>query len=131
MRAFVILPLLVLQFFAQTMTVRANVGAAIPYGPPYTPTKCNGNSQDQFPPGNMFAAVSLSLWDNGAACGRKYRVTCLSGSSRPCKSGTIDVQVVDLCRDNPCPASLLLSRNAFSVISSNSNERINVEYIEI
>lgn len=93
-------------------------------------TKCYGRSQEQFPPGNMFAAVSEGLWDNGAACGRKYRLTCLSGANKPCKDQIIDVQVVDACSKNPCPSNLVLSRDAFTAISRIPNAKINVEFIQ-
>ena len=92
-------------------------------------TKCNGNRVDQFPPGNLFVSVSEGLWDNGAACGRRYRLRCLSGNNNPCKDGTIDVRVVDLCRKSPCPSTILLSSDAFSAVSSSPTSKINVEYI--
>ncbi|KAM7276399.1 hypothetical protein ACFE04_018265 [Oxalis oulophora] len=72
--------------------VHGDVGTAAVYTPPYLPTACYGNSYDQFPAGNLFAAVGTGLWDNGAACGRRYRIRCVSGSNRPCKSATIDVR---------------------------------------
>ena len=91
---------------------------------------CNGNRQDQFPPGNLFVAVNEGLWDNGAACGRRYRLRCLSGKDRPCKDGTIDVRVVDFCKKSPCPSTILMSNDAFSAVSRSSNAKINVEYIQ-
>ncbi|KAJ6382960.1 hypothetical protein OIU77_031399 [Salix suchowensis] len=94
-------------------------------------TKCNGNREDQFPPGNLFVSVSEGLWDNGAACGRRYRLRCLSGNNKPCKDGTVDVRVVDLCRKSPCPSTILLSSDAFSAVSSSPTSKINVEYIQI
>ncbi|CAK7353640.1 unnamed protein product [Dovyalis caffra] len=107
-----------------------DIGTAASYAPPYLPTKCHGNRQDQFPPGNLFVSVSEGLWDNGAACGRRYRLRCLSGDNRPCKDGTIDVRVVDLCRKSPCPSTILLSTDAFSAVSRSRSARINVEYIQ-
>ncbi|KAH9760721.1 putative sugar phosphate/phosphate translocator [Citrus sinensis] len=63
-------------------------------------TRCNGNGQEQFPPGNLFVAVGECLWDNGAACGslwgngaacgRRYRLRCISGNNKPCKGNTIN-----------------------------------------
>jgi Lytic transglycolase len=79
----------------------------------------------------MFAAVSTSLWDNGAACGRKYMVRCLSGTgNRPCKPGNIAVQVVDKCRQDPCRATFLLSRGAFNSVSRSPTSKLNIEFIE-
>ncbi|XP_056166925.1 EG45-like domain containing protein [Syzygium oleosum] len=111
--------------------VLGDVGTASSYDPPYTPTRCNGYRADQFPPGNLFVAVSEGLWDNGAACGRRYRLRCLSGSNRPCKDGTVDVTVVDYCPRSPCPSTILLSTNAFSTISKSASAKINAEYIQI
>lgn len=75
-------------------------------------------------------SVSEGLWDNGAACGRRYRLKCLSGNNKPCRDGTIDVKVVDFCSKRPCPSTIVLSNDAFSAISKSQREKINVEYIE-
>ena len=93
-------------------------------------TRCYGSRQDQFPPGNLFIAVSEGLWDNGAACGRRYRLRCLSGNNRPCKDGTIDVKVVDYCTKSPCPSTILMSNDAFSALSRSPDAKINIEYIQ-
>ncbi|GAA0167303.1 hypothetical protein LIER_22267 [Lithospermum erythrorhizon] len=94
-------------------------------------TKCNGNRQDQFPAGNLFVSVSKGLWDNGAACGRRYRLKCVSGNRKPCKGGAaIDVRVVDVCKGTPCPATILLSQDAFHSISDPSNTKINIEFTQ-
>ncbi|XP_044480737.1 EG45-like domain containing protein [Mangifera indica] len=110
--------------------VLGDIGTASSYNPPYLPTRCNGNSQDQFPPGNLFVAVSEGLWDNGAACGRRYRLRCLSGIDKPCKSGSIEVKVVDFCPKSPCPATILLSNDAFAAVSRSAG-KINIEYAQI
>ncbi|KAG5048424.1 hypothetical protein JHK85_009527 [Glycine max] len=57
-------------------------------------TACDGNRPGKFPPGNLFVAVIEGLWDNGAACGRRYRIRCVSGNNRPCKGGSIDVKAL-------------------------------------
>ncbi|KAL4560207.1 hypothetical protein LXL04_032356 [Taraxacum kok-saghyz] len=106
------------------------IGTASSYDPPYTPTRCNGNQPDQFPLGNLFVSVSEGLWDNGAACGRRYRLKCLSGNNKPCRGGTIDVKVVDFCSKRPCPSTIVLSNDAFSSISKSQKGKINVEYVE-
>ncbi|KAL4341741.1 hypothetical protein GQ457_08G008600 [Hibiscus cannabinus] len=85
-------------------------GTAASYDPPYM--HGGGSNEDQFPPERFFAAVSDGLWDNGASCGRKYRVRCISGPMRPCKVKSIVVQVVDLCSQDPCPATLRLSNKS-------------------
>ena len=114
----------------ESSLVLGDIGTATSYHPPYLPTKCNGNRQDQFPPGNLFVAVGEGLWDNGAACGRRYRLRCLSGSNKPCKDDTIDVKVVDFCPKSPCPSTILLSSDAFAAISR-SDAKINIEYVQI
>ncbi|XP_039053580.1 EG45-like domain containing protein isoform X2 [Hibiscus syriacus] len=115
----------------EALLVHADIGTASFYNPPYIPTKCGGNSEEQFPPGNMFAAVSEGLWDNGAACGRRYRLRCISGPNRPCKQRTIDVKVVDLCPFSPCPSTIVLSRDAFAAVSHPRGRKINIEYIQV
>lgn len=93
-------------------------------------TRCNGNRQDQFPSGNLFVQVSEGLWDNGAACGRRYRLRCLSGSNRPCKEGTVDVRVVDFCTKRPCPSTIVMSSDAFAAVSRSPDAKINIEFIQ-
>ncbi|GMJ09286.1 plant natriuretic peptide A [Hibiscus trionum] len=109
----------------EACSVHGDIGTASFYNPPYIPTKCDGNREEQFPPGNLFVAVSEGLWDNGAACGRRYRLRCLSGPKRPCKHRTIDVKVVDFCPASPCPSTILLSRDAHR-----HGRKINIEYIQ-
>ncbi|XP_058075614.1 EG45-like domain containing protein [Magnolia sinica] len=113
------------------IVVMGDVGTATSYDPPYLPTRCPGYSRERFPGDGLFAAASNGVWDNGAACGRKYRLRCLSGLRRPCKDNTITVEVVDLCRDNPCQSTLALSNKAFDAISTIPNTKINIEFAQI
>ncbi|XP_077210917.1 EG45-like domain containing protein 2 [Tasmannia lanceolata] len=129
MRFRVLATLLVL-LSKEVILVLGDVGTATSYGPPYTPTKCYGRNQEQFPTGNMFVAVSEGLWDNGAACGRRYRLKCLSGPNKPCNDDTITVEVVDACSKRPCASTILLSKDAFAAIS-HSDTKINIEYAQI
>ncbi|XP_010250071.1 PREDICTED: EG45-like domain containing protein [Nelumbo nucifera] len=122
---------LVALLFIDVFFVWGDVGTATSYDPPYLPTKCSGYDQNQFPEGGLFVAASNGIWDNGAACGRRYRIRCISGLRRPCKDGSIVVQVVDVCRSNPCPATLVLSNTAFGAISRIPTAKINVEYAQI
>ncbi|CAL9123373.1 unnamed protein product [Musa hybrid cultivar] len=112
------------------VTVSADVGTATSYDPPYLPTKCPGYTEDQLPENGLFVAAGNGMWDNGAACGRKYQLRCLSGLRRPCKDGSIVVQVVDFCRVSPCPSTLVLSNRAFDAVSKIPNTKINVEYAQ-
>lgn len=93
-------------------------------------TKCKGYDQNQFPEGGLFVSASDGLWDNGAACGRRYRLRCISGLRRPCKEGSIVVQVVDFCQHRPCPATMVLSNKAFDAISRIPSAKINIEYAQ-
>ncbi|KAI5403701.1 hypothetical protein KIW84_051025 [Lathyrus oleraceus] len=100
----------------------------------FSATSCDGSRREQFPPGNMFVAVNEGLWDNGAACGRRYRVRCVSGMNKPCKGGSIDVKVVDSitsCTKSSCPHTFHMSTEAFAAISRFLNANINIEYIQI
>ncbi|KAJ4950680.1 hypothetical protein NE237_027512 [Protea cynaroides] len=111
--------------------VMGDIGTATSYDPPYIPTKCKGYDQGQFPEDGLFAAASNGIWDNGAACNRRYQLRCISGPNRPCKDESIVVKVVDICHNNPCPATLALSKKAFDTISRIPNVKVNIEYIQI
>ncbi|KDO61650.1 hypothetical protein CISIN_1g038362mg [Citrus sinensis] len=75
---------------------RGDVGTAARYGPPFLPTACNGNDQSQFPSGNLFAAAGEGIWDNGASCGRQYKLRCISAAvSGTCINNTIQIKIVD------------------------------------
>ncbi|WQF79283.1 Putative rlpA-like protein, double-psi beta-barrel [Colletotrichum destructivum] len=109
----------------------ADIGTAGPYSPPYLPTRCYGSNANQFPPGNLFVAASDGLWDNGAACGRRYRMRCLSSTKGACKTGTVDVRVVDLARK---PGNTIdVSQDVWAqLVNTNSGEtRANIEYVQI
>ncbi|XP_074589253.1 EG45-like domain containing protein isoform X1 [Curcuma longa] len=125
--------MLLLLFFLNHFTeVAGDVGTAASYDPPYLSTNCPDYSRvNQLPETGLFVAAGSGVWDNGAACGRKYQVRCLSGLRRPCKDGSIVVEVVDYCKYSPCPATFLLSNKAFGVISRIPNAKINIEYTEI
>lgn len=75
-------------------------------------------------------AVSDALWDNGAACGRRYQLRCISGPNRACRGGSIVAEIVDFCRRDPCPSTLVLSAKAFDAISKFPNVKINIEYAQ-
>ncbi|WOL09215.1 EG45-like domain containing protein [Canna indica] len=96
----------------------------------FSATKCPGYDQDRLPGNGLFVAAGDGIWDNGAACGRKYQLRCLSGVGRPCKDGSIVVEVVDFCRVRPCPSTLVLSNRAFDAVSKIPHARINVEFAQ-
>ncbi|KAL0453800.1 UNVERIFIED_CONTAM: EG45-like domain containing protein [Sesamum latifolium] len=93
----------------------------------YVPSACYG-FQDQ---GTMIAAANSALYNNGAACGRRYRVRCTGptnqGIPQPCRNGEITVKIVDRCPG--CGANQLdLSQQAFSSIADPNAGRIRIEY---
>ncbi|XP_059440102.1 EG45-like domain containing protein [Corylus avellana] len=95
----------------------------------YVPSACYGY-EDQ---GVMIAAVSDALWENGAACGRMYSVTCTGptnqGVPQPCR-GTVTVKVVDRCPG--CDANNIdLSQEAFSAIADPNAGKINIDYNQV
>ncbi|XP_028775408.1 EG45-like domain containing protein [Neltuma alba] len=96
----------------------------------YVPSACNGFQND----GVMIAAASDSLWDNGAACGRKYRVRCASGTNQgvanPCRGGAVTVKIVDRCPPPACRGTIDLSREAFSAIADPNEGKINIEFTQ-
>ncbi|XP_058075616.1 EG45-like domain containing protein [Magnolia sinica] len=104
------------------------IGRATSYNPPYIPTKCPGYSSEQFPENGLIAAVSQALWDNGAACGRKYQIQCLSGPGYSCKNDATEVEIVDLC--DPCPAMMALSNIAFEKISRTPNATVGINFAQ-
>ncbi|KAM1198530.1 hypothetical protein COP2_010167 [Malus domestica] len=124
--------LMVLSFFCTELRlVSGDLGTATPYSPPYIPTRCFGTRPDQFPPMYLFLAVSEGLWDGGSACGRIYKIRCLSGPNMPCKGrATVEAKVVDFCRQSPCPSTIAMSTDAFAAISHNSSAPINIEYAQ-
>ncbi|KAL7097345.1 hypothetical protein ACP275_10G138800 [Erythranthe tilingii] len=95
----------------------------------YVPSACYG-FQDQ---GTLIAAANPSLYNNGAACGRRYRIRCTGGTNQtpnPCRSGEVTVRIVDLCPG--CGANQLdLSQQAFSTIGNLDAGRIRIDYTQV
>ncbi|KAL0383160.1 UNVERIFIED_CONTAM: EG45-like domain containing protein [Sesamum calycinum] len=93
------------------------------------PTACYG-FQNQ---GTLFAAVGPDLYDNGTACGRRYRIRCTGPANQnvpqPCRNGEVVVTIVDLCVT--CQLDQFdLSEEAFSRIADPNAARIRIEYDE-
>ncbi|KAI9125496.1 hypothetical protein K1719_002914 [Acacia pycnantha] len=85
----------------------------------YVPSACYGNKEE----GTMIAAASDALWDNGAVCGRNYKVT-YNGKS-------VTVKIVDRCPSSSCNATLDLSEQAFSAIADPVLGKINIDYSQL
>ncbi|GJS82824.1 EG45-like domain containing protein [Tanacetum coccineum] len=82
----------------------------------------------------MILAANSGLFANGAACGTRYRVTCMGRTNddvlQPCTGNSIDVTVVNLCLR--CASNQVdISQEAFVVIANTDAERINIEYNRI
>ena len=79
----------------------------------------------------MIAAANDSLWNNGAACGKVFHVTCKGPRNpvpHPCTGKTVTVKVVDHCPG--CPSTLDLSKEAFTQIANPVAGIINIDYIQ-
>ncbi|XP_058785796.1 EG45-like domain containing protein 2 [Vicia villosa] len=117
---------------------QADVGTASHYGPPFLPTECFGGGASQFPPTNMFGSAGEGIWDNGAACGRRYEVRCISAAvPRTCIPGqTVQIKIVDraqssVSRPSTDHTSMVLSTAAFQVIANVSSSLINIEFQQV
>ncbi|XP_073271763.1 EG45-like domain containing protein [Primulina huaijiensis] len=112
---------------ASVVSVASAVAGTATYYTVYLPSACYGY-QDQ---GTMIAAANRDLYDNGAACGKNYRVKCTGptnqGVPQPCRNGEIIVKIVDLCPG--CGTNQLdLSEQAFSTIADPNAGKIQIEY---
>jgi hypothetical protein len=90
---------------------------------------CYGNE----PPAShgLFAAASPDIYQNGAACGTYYNITCTgatSGKADACTgTPTVTVEIIDVCPGCSEPG-FDLSETAFTQISYESVGRININY---
>ncbi|XP_009374068.2 EG45-like domain containing protein [Pyrus x bretschneideri] len=127
--------LFLLQFFH---TSNGDVGTAAQYPPPYLPTACFGSDSLQFPASNLLAAAGDEIWYNGASCGRKYLVRCISteqtGTCVPDK--TIQVRIVDYAGDiktvpSVSGTTMVLSQTAFGSVANSTAKSINIEFQQV
>ncbi|CAI0389657.1 unnamed protein product [Linum tenue] len=125
----------------------ADIGTAAWYPPPYSrellfpdaATACYGSDASQFPSSYLFGAAGEGIWDNGAACGRQYKLRCLSavaaGSCQP--DQTIQVKIVDYARSLVSPGSasgttIVLSQKAFATVANwTASQSINIEIQQV
>ncbi|CAN1223128.1 Putative EG45-like domain containing protein 1 [Linum grandiflorum] len=106
----------------------ANSGIATFYTR-YTPSACYGN-QDK---GVWIAAAGPALWNNGAVCGKKFRVKCTGPRNpvpHPCTGKEVVVMITDHCAGG-CPSTLDLSKEAFATIANPVAGIINIEYTPV
>ncbi|CAI9098656.1 OLC1v1035341C2 [Oldenlandia corymbosa var. corymbosa] len=101
-------------------------GTATYYTPPYVPSSCYGYQDN----GVMIAAASDVIWNNRAACGRNYRVTCTGptnqGVPQPCR-GSVVVKIVDYCPPG-CAGTIDLSQEAFARIADPNAGKVRIDY---
>ncbi|XP_020578328.1 EG45-like domain containing protein [Phalaenopsis equestris] len=104
-------------------------GTATYYTSSPTPTSCFGYDDM----GTMIAAGSETIWGNGGACGRHYKVTCIGAPitemTNPCTGASVVVKIVDYCP--ACEATFDLSQEAFSVIADLNARKIQIDYVEV
>ncbi|WP_234344749.1 MULTISPECIES: hypothetical protein [Xanthomonas] len=82
--------------------------------------------------------VSDGLWDNGASCGRRYRMRCISTPVKhSCTASTIDVIVVGRCPNGRCTVggrdvTMKIAFNRYSLlVQARTAPWANIEYIQI
>ncbi|XP_074289685.1 EG45-like domain containing protein [Silene latifolia] len=116
----------------------AYVGTAASYKAPYLPSACYGSDESEFPANRLFAAAGDVIWNNGAACGTQYLVTCVSAPSpSKCLPGIIQVTVVDRAatlKSHPSSsgAALVLSFDAFSqLVDPPTTKFINISFRQV
>ncbi|KAK6912642.1 RlpA-like protein, double-psi beta-barrel domain [Dillenia turbinata] len=112
-----------------------DLGTAAHYAPPYLPNACYGNDASQIPTNYYFASAGEGVWDNGAACGRQYKVRCISAANpKICVPGQIIlVKIVDSAlssssRPSADGATMVLSTTAFQAISKSSASSVIIEF---
>ncbi|XP_057787766.1 EG45-like domain containing protein [Salvia miltiorrhiza] len=95
----------------------------------YSQSACYESKQE----GTMIAAANPRLYDNGKACGHRYKIRCTGGTNhgdKPCRSGHVTVKIVDLCPD--CAHDQLdLSKQAFRKIGNLDAGVIRINYVRV
>ncbi|KAG2696378.1 hypothetical protein I3760_07G056600 [Carya illinoinensis] len=123
--------LLFLGLIISFVSAASAIAGTATYYTVYVPSACYG-FEDQ---GVMIAAASDALWDNGAACGRMYSVSCTGptneGVPQPCRNGPVTVKIVDRCPSPGCQSTIDLSQEAFSQIADPAAGKINIEYNQV
>ncbi|XP_059299359.1 EG45-like domain containing protein [Lycium ferocissimum] len=116
----------------------ADLGTASQYSPPYTPTACFGSDATQFPSSNYFAAAGEGIWDNGAACGRQYLISCINSVlPQACKHGeTIQIKIVDRARNSVSRpiregTTMVLSNAALAAIAVPHAPSLNIDFRQV
>ncbi|XP_062079760.1 EG45-like domain containing protein [Humulus lupulus] len=112
----------------QFLVAFAHKGTATFYTPPYTLSACNGKKEE----GVLIAAASEAMWDDKAACGRRYRVRCIGATNHdgnPCRGGSVVVKIVDFCPSG-CQGTIDLSQEAFAMIADPDAGKIKIKFTQ-
>ncbi|KAJ1438262.1 RlpA-like protein, double-psi beta-barrel domain [Sesbania bispinosa] len=111
-----------------------DLGTAARLRPPYIPNSC-GLMRHSFRVTTCLLAAGEGVWDNGAACGRQYVVSCTSAAAPgTCIPGqTIQVVIVDRAltlasQPSMDGTSMVLSGPAFQTIATPSTASINIDF---
>ncbi|KAG7969890.1 hypothetical protein I3843_07G055500 [Carya illinoinensis] len=123
--------LLFLGLIISFVSAASAIAGTATYYTVYVPSACYGFEDE----GVMIAAASDALWDNGAACGKMYSVSCTGptneGVPQPCRNGPVTVKIVDRCPSPGCQSTIDLSQEAFSQIADPAAGKINIEYNQV
>ncbi|GMH13793.1 hypothetical protein Nepgr_015634 [Nepenthes gracilis] len=120
--------LMMIAIFTILASVTAGDTGLATYYTTYVPSACYGYTDE----GTMIAAASPAIYNNGAACGRMYQVTCTgaaNGGGYPCTGASVTVKVVDLCPG--CQGAFDLSQQAFAAIANLDAGVIQIEYDQV
>ncbi|GLJ27210.1 hypothetical protein SUGI_0533510 [Cryptomeria japonica] len=125
----------VMSFMGSWYCCMGDKGTASFYFAHFGPTACYGNDTSQIPEDNNVARASDAIWDNGAACGRQYNVTCtgtmdgtIQGSTPiTCKNVSVVVKIVDNCSAG-CRGTIDLAQNAFEEIAVPAAGEVYIDY---
>lgn len=96
-------------------------------------------SEDQVSGRNyQVVTVSDAVWDNGASCGRRYRMRCISTPVKhSCTANTIDVIVVGRCPNGRCMVggrnvTMKIAFNRYSLlVQARTASWANIEFIQL
>lgn len=82
----------------------ADVGTLSFYKRPYYPTECNISQERMLGLNYWYVQVSEGQWNNGASCGQKLAIRCLTGPGprNPCTHNTIQAVIVGRCPNGVC-----------------------------
>uniref|UniRef100_A0A7N0T9N5 Expansin-like EG45 domain-containing protein n=1 Tax=Kalanchoe fedtschenkoi TaxID=63787 RepID=A0A7N0T9N5_KALFE len=131
--------LLLLSTMSSLHICHADIGSAARYPPPYLPTACYSSDLSQLRGNGMFASAGEGIWDNGAACGRRYLVRCISAAEpKACIPGrTIQIRIVDraltsVSRPSGPDSTMVLSIAAFAAIANTTAAAsVNIEFQQV